>query len=220
MIESSIKDNLPTSLTWGAAFKFPLASRTARKEILIGGLLFMMFPPFGWIVNLGNRLNVIRRLYIGEEPFTGFHPFQETYTRGCISGGTILSYLFPGIFLTITSLFLWKFSLVSLNIFLSLLAVGLLVFSAAMFALPGCMVIYACENEVSVLLNPFQAFKRGVLRGKIYLKAWAIALAAITISIFGILLLGLGFFFLSVWAWQVAGYAFTLGIYSSTESGH
>ena len=54
MSEFNITNNLPTTLTWSNAFKFPLLTPTARKKIVLGGLLFMVFPPFGWIINLGN----------------------------------------------------------------------------------------------------------------------------------------------------------------------
>ena len=37
---------------------------------------------------------------------------------------------------------------------------------------------------------------------------WAIALAALALSFTGILFLGVGFLFTSVWFWQVAGFSF------------
>ena len=75
-----------------------------------------------------------------------------------------------------TSIILWKVSLISFNLILLLRAFVLLLFAAAMFALPGCMVIFACENEVSILLTPIRAFKRGLLSGRHWYGVTAIKL--------------------------------------------
>jgi hypothetical protein len=41
-----------------------------------------------------------------------------------------------------------------------------------------------------------------------------IALSSIMISFFGLLFFVVGFFFSSVWAWEVVGYAFTVAMYN------
>jgi hypothetical protein len=50
---------------------------------------------------------------------------------------------------------------------------------------------------------------RRVLQGGVaYWHAWAIAFAALLCSFLGLAGLGVGFFFTSVWFWQVAGFSF------------
>ena len=44
--------------------------------------------------------------------------------------------------------------------------------------------------------------------GRAYWHAWAIAIAALTLSFAGMLFFGVGFLFTSVWFWQVAGFSF------------
>src|SRR3954471_366132 len=88
--------HLPARLTLADAFRFPLASKEARTDLLIGGSLLICLFVIGWILNLGNRLNVVSRLSAGERPyFRGFKPWGYTFVRGCISFATISSYLAP-----------------------------------------------------------------------------------------------------------------------------
>ena len=73
---------------------FVAASAEARRDVFIGGLLLLFLLFVGWILNLGNRLNVVSRLYSGQQPyFTGFAPWWFTFKRGCISFAAIVSYL-------------------------------------------------------------------------------------------------------------------------------
>ena len=53
------------------------------------------------------------------------------------------------------------------------------------------------------------ALRRALEGGWAYAWAWVIALSAVTLSSLGLLLLGVGFFYTSVWAWMVVGYAFS-----------
>lgn len=94
---------------------------------------------------------------------------------------------------------------------------GLLFFVLGVFTLPGCMTVYACEEDPRVLRQPVRAFKRACEHRRLYLKAWLIALASIVISFLGLLLFIVGFFFTSVWAWEVVGYAFTVAMYSQPQ---
>ena len=45
------------TLTVRNAFLFPIQNETARRELLFGALFFI-FPPLGWIVNMGYRMNL------------------------------------------------------------------------------------------------------------------------------------------------------------------
>lgn len=61
----------------------------------------------------------------------------------------------------------------------------------------------------SYLYRPDKALRRALDGGTAYLRAWAMALAAISLTPLGALALGVGFFYSSVWAWSVVGYAFS-----------
>ena len=208
---------LPDGLSWKDAFLFPVGTPEARYDVIIGGLAIIFLLPIGWILNLGARLDVVQRLHQNDKPFfRGFQPWRRTFVRGCISAATIFSYLFP--FLVLATLAFvayrreWSAAVFSL---LALAAFG--AFVLGVFTLPGCMTVYACEGDPSVLRRPVQAFRRAFEHREIYLKAWRISLSAVVLSFFGILLLGIGFIFASVWSWEVVGYAFTVAMYGDPK---
>jgi len=73
----------PRHLHWKNAFLFPIETPEARRDVLIGGTLILLLWPIGWVLNLGNRLNVVARLHAGQSPyFTGFRPWRLTLRRG------------------------------------------------------------------------------------------------------------------------------------------
>jgi hypothetical protein len=201
----------PKKLTYRDAFYFPVATHEARRDIIIGGFL-VLFLIIGWVLNLGNRLNVVSRLYKGQKPyFNGFHPWMFTFKRGCVSFLTIILYLFPFV---MSALATWKISLQMPFLTVPGMLLSILLFVLAIFTLPGCMTVYAVEDRPDVLFHPLRAFLRGWQRRKQYLLAWRISLVAIILSFLGILFLGIGFFFTSVWAWEVVGYVFTVAMYT------
>lgn len=208
-----MKTHLPKVLTLRDSFLFPLDSAEGRKDVLIGGLVLMLLLPIGWILNLGARLDIVQRLYSGEKPyFTGMQPWSRTLKRGCISALAIFCYLLPAnlCFALASGLFSqWGWGLLSAIV----LVFGIGLFVLAVFTLPGCMTVFACEEDPAILLNPIRAFGRAWQHRALYFKAWGIALAAISLSFFGLLFLIVGFFFTSVWAWEVVGYAFTVAMY-------
>src|SRR5262245_35575671 len=86
----------PRHLNWKDAFRFPIDTPEARRDVLIGGTLILFLWPVGWVLNLGNRLNVVARLHAGRSPyFTGFRPWKSALVRGCISASAIATYLSP-----------------------------------------------------------------------------------------------------------------------------
>jgi hypothetical protein len=218
LVDYSNDDHLPKTLSWRDSLLFPLATEAGRSEVIIGGLLMLLLLPIGWILNLGARLDVVHRLYTAETPyFWAFRPWLRTFRRGCIAACAIFFYLLPSIVLL--SFAVYSFSQVGFSVGTVLLGLsGLAAFVLAIFTLPGCMAVFACEGDPRVLRNPLRAFKRSVQHGRIYLKAWAIAIVSILLSFLGLLALGVGFFFTSVWAWGVVGYAFTVALYSRSET--
>ena len=207
--------HLPSELKVMDAFRFPVATREARKDVLIGGCLLILLL-IGWILNLGNRLNVVSRFSADDRPyFRGFKPWCYTFKRGCISFLAISCYLAPAVILGLAAFFCRQNDLpLGHYTFASLSA---LAFCLGVFALPGCMTVYAVEGNPAVLGRPIGAFSRAWRHRDAYLFAWWIALLSILLSFLGILALGIGFFFTSVWAWDVVGYAFTVAMYSQKK---
>jgi hypothetical protein len=210
-------NHLPKELTFRKSFLFPIESPEGRRDIFIGGIALICLLPIGWVLNLGARLDVVHRIYCGEPPyFRGMKPWSRTFKRGCISASTIFSYLFPAnLFFSLSLiLFLQKFSLG--YIFVAVLT-GFSLFLIGIFTLPGCMTVYACEEDPRILLAPLKAFRRAIKHRSFYLKAWLISLSAIALSFFGLIFCLVGFFFTSVWAWEVVGYAFTIAMYNEPD---
>jgi hypothetical protein len=183
--------------------------------VLIGGCLLILLL-LGWILNLGNRLNVVSRFSVDDRPyFRGFKPWGYTFKRGCVSFLAISSYLAPAAILGLAAFFCRQKDIpLGRNTFAGLSA---LAFCMGVFTLPGCMTVYAVEDDPAVLRKPGVAFSRAWHHRDAYLFAWWIALLSILLSLLGILAAGIGFFFTSVWAWDVVGYAFTVAMYSQKK---
>jgi len=180
-------------------------------------LLFLFI--IGWILNLGNRLNVVSRLSADDRPyFRGFKPWGYTFRRGCISFATISSYLAPAAIFGIAAFWCRQSQIpVGHYVFAGLSAIS---FCLGVFTLPGCMTVYAVEGDPQALRQPIAAFRRAWDHRRMYLFAWWIASLAVLLSFLGLLALGAGFFFTSVWAWDVVGYAFTVALYSRKNGTH
>lgn len=187
-------------------FRFPIASAGARRDLLVGGLL-MITLIFGWILNLGHRLEVVHRLAQGEsEPFCGFAPYKYTFMRGLRALAAISLYLFPSAALGMTAWLVRNDSVVWSR---SAIVASVIALVLGVFVLPGGMTYNAAYRDMSYLYRPDKAFARAIAGGRAYRKAWMIGLSAISLSFLGPLLGLIGFFFTSVWAWNVVGYAFS-----------
>jgi len=210
-------NNLPADLSWKTAFLFPIQDQAGRKDILIGGLLILFLWPIGWILNLGNRLNMVARLAKGEAPiFIGFKPWLPTFFRGFVAAKAISLYLFPSILLLLGS-FLIRQNQGSILLQYTLLLLSACAFILAIFTLPGCMTVFAVAGDTAILKQPVKAFRRTWVHRKLYFKAWRIALTSILLSLLGLIGLGIGFLFTSVWAWEVTGYVFTVALYGDDK---
>src|SRR6185436_17030926 len=134
--------HLPERLKVRDALLFPVATKEARRDVLIGGLLLGLLL-IGWILNLGNRLNVVSRLSTDDRPyFRGFRPWGYTFRRGCISLATISSYLAPAALLALLSV--WSSPAAPARYACGALAIA--AFCLGVFTLPGCMTVYAVEG--------------------------------------------------------------------------
>jgi hypothetical protein len=86
--------------------------------------------------------------------------------------------------------------------------VAVILWIAATITVPGYMTHYCYTLDPREVFNPLRAMRRVIEGGSAYWHAWAIALAALLCSFFGLLAFGVGFLFTSVWFWQVAGFSF------------
>ncbi|MEE2755434.1 MAG: hypothetical protein VYA30_02180 [Myxococcota bacterium] len=188
------------SPTLKESFWFPVSTPEARRDLIIGGTSLIILP-LGWILNLGHRLDVIYRLYHDQTPYyRGFKPYGHTMRRGLQAVLAILVYLAPSL---ICAFLAYAEGIEALWF----MAVPL--FLLAIYILPGGMTYNAAFRDISYLYRPDRAFARALDGGKDYLWAWLIALSAIIASFVGLLGLGIGFLYTSVWAWMVVGYAFS-----------
>src|SRR5262245_6013632 len=128
---------LPRALTVRDAFAFPVATREARRDLLIGGCLLVLLLV-GWIFNLGNRLNVVSRLRAGDRPyFRAFRPWGYTFKRGCVSFATISAYLSPAVLFGLLAFWFRQQRFAAGHY--SMAALSALAFCLGVFTLPGCM---------------------------------------------------------------------------------
>ncbi len=198
------------SPTFAESFRFPLATPEARRDVVVGGLWLLLTLP-GWILNLGHRLNVVARLHSGEVPyFRGFDPLGATFVRGLRAFAAISVYLSP------SAVCMGAGWVMERDV--ALLTLGGALFVLAIFALPGGMTYNAAFDDLSYLYRPDRAFRRAVQGGRAYLKAWSIAMAAVSLSLLGLLALGVGFLFTSVWAWSVVGHAFARALVMADDA--
>ena len=193
-------------LTFRECFAFPVATPAGRHDVFVGGLLLLTLP-IGWILNLGHRLEVVYRLARNDEPyFRGFAPWRLTFQLGLKAFTAIAVYLAP------SAIFFLLAQLGNGAVKLSLFRLAALLFVFAIFILPGGMTHNAAFRDLSLLYRPDKAWTIAKAGGWRYLKAWLIALSAIILSLAGLLFLGVGFLFSSVWAWSVVGYAFSCAL--------
>ena len=201
-------------LTFADCFAFPVHTREARRDLLIGALLLLTTLP-GWICNLGHRLEVVYRLFHDEPPyFRGFRPLGSVFGRGLAASLAITVYLTPALLCCALS---WQFRSSAPGVGLAVLA-GLS-FLLAVFSLPGGMTYNAAFRDVTYLYRPDKALRRALEGGRLYLKAWCIGGLAMLLSPAGLALAGVGFLLTSVWAWMVVGYAFSRSLALSARTG-
>jgi hypothetical protein len=182
------------------SFRFPLQSALARREVLIGAL-WLLVPVIGWLLNMGHRIAMVRRMQDGQEAWPSWQGYPQLLRDGTLTFLGMVLYTSPGIALVCAG---WFWSLPWL------IAVGALLFAAAVFAIPGYMTHYCWTGDPREIFNPFRALVRVRQGGRAYLRAWGIALAALGLSFVGLAGLGVGFLVTSVWFWQVAGFSFAV----------
>ncbi|QDU54187.1 DUF4013 domain-containing protein [Aeoliella mucimassa] len=190
--------DLSTPLGWKQAFWFPVQNRLARREVLIGGLL-LLIPIVGWILNMGHRIEMTHRMQHGQPAWPAWTNYRQLWKDGCPTLLGMIEYHAPAVVVGFAG---WYFQLVALQCLASVLWI------VATMAVPGYMTHYCYARDPQEIFNPLRAMRRVWQAGPGYWHAWAIALAALALSFLGLLGLGIGFLWTSVWFWQVAGFSF------------
>ena len=190
--------NLQTPLSFSSAFRFPLQSPIARREVLIGAL-WLFVPVIGWLLNMGHRIMMTHRMQHGLSAWPAWNNYPQLFKHGCITFLGMVEYHAPAV---ICEFIAWKYSIPSLQI------VAAILWILASIAVPGYMSHYCYSPDPREVFNPARALRRVLQGAGAYWQAWAIALAALALSFTGLLLCGFGFFLTSVWFWQVAGFSF------------
>lgn len=191
--------DLSTPLSLRAAFRFPIQSAAARRDLLWGAVLLVLLPGPGWILNMGHRIRVVHQMQNGRVPWPAWSNYPRLFKDGLITLCGMLCYYAPGIALAFGASALR-------STILKVLACMLV--AAATMAIPGFMSHYCRNLDPAEIYNPLRSLHRCIQGGGRYWQAWSIALCALVLSFVGLLGLGVGFLITSVWFWQVAGFAF------------
>jgi hypothetical protein len=192
--------DLNSELSFRNSFLFPLQNARARREMLVGAVLVLL-PVIGWLLNMGHRVEMVHKMQRGEPAWPSWNNYGRLLKSGTITFLGMVYYYLPGVMLGVVSIRLherWVGIVASILLLL------------ATIAIPGYMTHYCRDYDAREIFDPFRALVRVVQGGRLYWKAWGIALSALALSFVGLLALGLGFLATSVWFWQVAGFSFAL----------
>ena len=88
--------DLSTPLSLRSAFLFPLQSPLARKEILWGALLLCV-PVVGWLLNMGHRIAMVRRMQQGLPAWPAWNDYRGLLRHGMITFLGIAEYHAPAV---------------------------------------------------------------------------------------------------------------------------
>lgn len=190
--------DLRSPLTVRNAFLFPLQTAASRAEVALGGVLLLL-PFVGWLLNMGHRIQMVHAMQEGRTPWPAWRTWRRLLRHGLVTWVGMVCYYTPAL------LTAWAGARTGSAVFAT---VAVVLFVLATVAIPGYMTHYCRRFELREIFDPFRALRRSVQGGRMYWRAWAISLLALALSFLGLLVLGVGFLFTSVWFWQVAGYAF------------
>lgn len=195
---ASIEFTPDAPLTWRNAYRFPVQSNRARRDLVIGGLLFVV-PPLGWVLNMGHRMQLMHRFHRGEALWPAWQNWTILLRNGALGLLAFAVYLTPG-FLALW--LAWEFDSIATGV------LGVLLAAAGVFVIPGFMTFYCVDYDWREVFRPCRAVHRLRRAGPAYLRAWRIVLGSAILSGLGLFIFGVGFFFTTVWNWQVAAFCF------------
>lgn len=181
-----------------AAFRFPLQTPLARREVLIGAL-WLLVPVVGWLLNMGHRIRMVHHMQQGRAAWPAWTDYPSLLRHGTVTFLGMVYYHAPA---TVCGWLALRFDASWL------LAVAVALWVLATIAVPGYMSHYCRAFDAREIFDPLRALRRVFQGGADYWRAWGVALAALAVSFAGLPVMGIGFLVTSVWFWQVAGYAF------------
>lgn len=88
--------NLSTPLTLARAFRFPVQSQIARREVAIGAL-WLLVPVVGWILNMGHRIVMTHRMQHGEPAWPAWVDYRALLKHGTITFIGMVEYHLPAV---------------------------------------------------------------------------------------------------------------------------
>lgn len=191
--------DLSTPLQLPTAFRFPLQHRLARRELLWGAFLLIALPGVGWLLNMGHRIQMVYNMQHGRACWPAWVGYPRLLKLGTVTFLGMVEYHLPAV---VVAFLAWRIGVGWLW------PVAAVLWAAASVAVPGYMSHYCVAFDASEVFNPFKALRRVWQGGWAYWHAWSIAIAALAVSLAGLLALGVGFLVTSVWFWQVAGFSF------------
>ncbi len=181
-----------------SAFMFPLQSRIARREVLIGGV-WLLVPVIGWLLNMGHRIMMTHHMQHGHPAWPAWKNYPALLRHGTLTFLGMVEYHAPAV---VCHYFAWRNDSAWLH------WIGAALWLLASVTVPGYMSHYCRSLDPREIFDPLRAMRRVLQGGRAYWHAWGIALAALAVSFAGLFLFGIGFLFTSVWFWQVAGFSF------------
>jgi hypothetical protein len=95
--------DLSTPLSLRSAFLFPLQSRASRREVLWGALL-LCIPVVGWLLNMGHRIAMTRRMQHGLPAWPAWSGYRQLFFHGVITFLGMVEYHAPAV---IVGYFAW-----------------------------------------------------------------------------------------------------------------
>lgn len=160
----------------------------------------MWLPLLGFVLNMGYRLQLVRRMQQGERLWPGWNNWSCLLRQGSVATAAIVFYNIPVLLCIGLAAVFWSWRLLVLS-----LVIGLFV----TFFIPGFMTFYAHDQNLAHVISPWLAWGRVVAGGWIYVRAWGIVCCACFLSFLGLAVFGIGFAWTSVWFWQVAAFCFS-----------
>lgn len=187
----------------GAALRFPVQHRRARREVLVGAALLLV-PFVGWLLNMGHRIQLVHQMLHGQPAWPAWHSWGRLLRYGAVTWLGMAYYYTPAGLCGLAAGAGWGWGWWAA-------AAGL--FGLATVAIPGYMSHYCVRFDAREIFNPLRALRRVGQGGRLYWLAWRNVCVALPASFLGLLAGGLGFLYTSVWFWQSAGYSFASVFY-------
>lgn len=185
-------------LTLRNAWIFPIQNTVARRELLLAGALFSI-PLLGWVLNMGHRMNMVHRFHRGLPMRPAWQGGGALLRHGLV--GLLAFALYAGPGAVLVGIGAW-----TANGWL--VALGGVLFCAGTYLIPCFMTAYCRAFDIREVLDLVCALRNLRSVGGEYPRAWCYVLLSGVLSLGGLLLLGVGIFWTTVWNWQVAAFCF------------